>query len=85
MHPVCHEISLGRKLLIIQSLRCRLMLKAHDTLFRVWELAVSFLGLLPLPLVPRENTESQANWNSNCRFALAVSIIKETAEPIGCM
>ena len=28
------------------------MLKAHDTLFRVWELAVSFLGLPPLPLVP---------------------------------
>jgi hypothetical protein len=34
----------------------QLMLKAHDTLFRVWELAVSFLGLPPLPLVPRENT-----------------------------
>ena len=32
------------------------MLKAHDTLFRVWELAVSFLGLPPLPLVQRENT-----------------------------
>jgi len=26
----------------------QLMLKAHDTLFRVWELAVSFLGLPPL-------------------------------------
>jgi hypothetical protein len=25
-------------------------------LFRVWELVVSFLGLPPLPLVPRENT-----------------------------
>ena len=34
----------------------QLMLKAHDTLFRVWELAVSFLGLPPLPLVPRGNT-----------------------------
>jgi hypothetical protein len=34
----------------------QLMLRAHDTLFRVWELAVSFLGLPPLPLVPRENT-----------------------------
>jgi hypothetical protein len=30
-------------------------------LFRVWELAVSFLGLPPLPLVPREDTKSQAN------------------------
>jgi hypothetical protein len=37
------------------------MLQAHDTLFRVWELAVSFLGLPPLPLVPREKHESQAN------------------------
>ena|SRR5882757_9010225 len=30
----------------------QLILEAHDTLFRVWELAVSFLGLPPLPLVP---------------------------------
>ena len=30
--------------------------KAHDALFRVWELAVSLLGLSLLPLVPRENT-----------------------------
>ena len=30
-------------------------------LFHVWELAVSFLGLPPLPLVPREDTKSQAN------------------------
>jgi hypothetical protein len=34
----------------------QLMLKAHDILFHVWELTVSFLGLPPLPLVPRENT-----------------------------
>jgi hypothetical protein len=40
----------------------QLMLQAHDTLFRVWELAVSFLGLPPLPLVPREKHESQANF-----------------------
>jgi len=29
----------------------QLMLKGLDTLFRVWDLAVSFLGLPPLPLV----------------------------------
>ncbi len=34
----------------------QLMLQAHDTLCRVWELAVSFLGLPPLARVPRENT-----------------------------
>jgi hypothetical protein len=34
----------------------QLMLKARDTLFRVWELAVSFLGLPPLARVQRENT-----------------------------
>jgi len=32
------------------------MLKARDTLFRVWELAVSFLGLPRLPRVQREKT-----------------------------
>jgi len=34
----------------------QLMFKAHDTLFRVWDLAVSFLGRPPLALVARENT-----------------------------
>jgi hypothetical protein len=34
----------------------QLMLKARDTLFHVWEIAVSFLGLPPLALFQRENT-----------------------------
>jgi len=42
----------------------QLMLKAHDILFRVWELTVSFLGLPPLPLVPRKNTNRSELSNS---------------------
>ena len=34
----------------------QLVLEAYGTLFRVWELAVSFLGLLPLTYVQRQNT-----------------------------
>ena len=50
------------------------MLKAHDTLFRVWDFAVSFLGLPPLPLVHVRELESAisaaqtAYWKTATQF-----------------
>ena len=52
----------------------QLMLEAHDTLFRVWELAVSFLGLPPLPLVPREDTKFAGELSNGERSGLQTPI-----------